>query len=186
MIFLPTVLIPACVSSSPAFLMMYSAFKLYKQGDNIQPSCTPFPIWSQSVVPCPVLTVASWPAYRFLKRQAWWSGIPIPLNHRGLECKSRKSGNTWSHRQIWHWSPEWSRAKGDRVLPGEHTGHRKYPFPTTQEKTLHMDTTRWSILKSDWLYSLQSKMAKLFIVNKNKPGSWLWLRSWAPYCKIQT
>ena len=31
--------------------------------------CTPFPIWNQSVVPCPVLTVASWPAYRFLKRQ---------------------------------------------------------------------------------------------------------------------
>ena len=40
---------------------MYSAHKLNKQGDNIQPWCTPFPIWNQSVVPCPVLTVASWP-----------------------------------------------------------------------------------------------------------------------------
>ena len=40
---------------------------------------TPFPIWNQSVVPCPVLTVASWPAYRFLKRQVRWSGIPISL-----------------------------------------------------------------------------------------------------------
>ena len=48
-----------------------------KQGDNIQPWRTPFPIWNQSVVPCPVLTVASWPAYRFLKRQVRWSGIPI-------------------------------------------------------------------------------------------------------------
>jgi len=38
---------------------------------------TPFPIWNQSVVPCPVLTVVSWPAYRFLKRQIRWSGIPI-------------------------------------------------------------------------------------------------------------
>ena len=37
-----------------------------KQGDNIQPWHTPFPIWNQSVVPSPVLTVASWPAYRFL------------------------------------------------------------------------------------------------------------------------
>ena len=46
---------------------MYSAYKLNKQGDNIQPWRTPFPIWNQSVVPCPVLTVASWPAYRFLK-----------------------------------------------------------------------------------------------------------------------
>ena len=56
---------------------MYSAYKLNKQGDNIQPWCTPFLIWNQSVVPCPVLTVASWPAYRFLKRQVRWSGIPI-------------------------------------------------------------------------------------------------------------
>ena len=35
------------------------------------------------------------------------------------------------------------------------------PLPTTQEKSLHMDITRWSILKSDWLYSLQPKMEKL-------------------------
>ena len=68
-IFLPAILIPACASSSPAFLMIYSAYNLNKQGDNIQPWHTPFPIWNQSVVPCPVLTVASWPAYRFLKRQ---------------------------------------------------------------------------------------------------------------------
>ena len=33
----PAILIPACASSSPAFLMMYSAYKLNKQGDNIQP-----------------------------------------------------------------------------------------------------------------------------------------------------
>ena len=36
-----------------------------------------FPIWNQSVVPYPVLTVVSWPAYRFLRRQVRWSGIPI-------------------------------------------------------------------------------------------------------------
>ena len=57
--------------------MMYSTYKLNKHGDNIQPSRTPFPIWNQSDVPCPVLTVASWLAYRFLKRQVRWSGIPI-------------------------------------------------------------------------------------------------------------
>ena len=27
--------------------------------------------------PCPILSVASWPAYRFLRRQVRWSGIPI-------------------------------------------------------------------------------------------------------------
>ena len=77
LIFLPAILIPACASSNLAFHVMYSAYKLNKQGDNIQPQRTPFPIWNQSVVPCPVLTVASWPVYRFLKRQVRWSGIPI-------------------------------------------------------------------------------------------------------------
>ena len=77
LIFLPAILIPACASSSPAFLMMYSACKLNKQGDNIQPWHAPFPIWNQSVVLCPVLTVACWPAYRFLKRQFRWSDSPI-------------------------------------------------------------------------------------------------------------
>ena len=42
-IFLPEILIPACASSSLAFLITYSAYKLNKQGDNIQPWCTPFP-----------------------------------------------------------------------------------------------------------------------------------------------
>ena len=35
------------------------------------------------------------------------------------------------------------RAKANRVLPRERTGHSKHPLPTTQEKTLHMDITRW-------------------------------------------
>ena len=47
LIFLPAILIPACASSSPAFLMMCSACKLNKQGDNIQPWCAPFPVWNQ-------------------------------------------------------------------------------------------------------------------------------------------
>ena len=67
LIFLLAILIPACVLSSLAFSMMYSAYKLNKQGDNIQPWRTPFPILNQSVVQCPVLTVASWPASRVLR-----------------------------------------------------------------------------------------------------------------------
>ena len=46
LLFLLAILIPACASSSLAFCMMYSAYKLNKQGDNIQPWCTPFPIWN--------------------------------------------------------------------------------------------------------------------------------------------
>ena len=34
------------------------------------------------------------------------------------------------------------------VLPRKCTGHNKHPLPTTQEKTLYMDITRWSTPKS--------------------------------------
>ena len=95
----------------------------------------------------------------------------FPFHYRELECKSRKSRNTWSNRRIWPWSTEWSRAKANRVLPRESTGHSKHLLPKTQEKTLHMDITRWSTLKSDWLYSLQPKMEKLYTVSKNKTES---------------
>ena len=92
-----------------------------------------------------------------------------PFHYMGLECKSRKSRNTWINRQIWPWSTEWSRAKANRGLPRECTGHSRHPLPTTQEKTLHMDITRWSILKLGWLYSLQPKMEKLYAVSKKRP-----------------
>ena len=75
-----------------------------------------------------------------------------PFHHRWLECRSRKSRDTCSNRQVWPWSTHWSRAKAKRVLPREHTGHNKHLLPTTQEMTLHMDNTRWSTPKSDWLY----------------------------------
>ena len=204
-----------------------------------------------------------------------------PFHYRGLECKSRKSRNTWRNRQIWPQNTEWSRAKANRVLPRECTavaaakslqscltlcnprdgsppgssipgilqartlecvaisfanawkwkvevkspsrvgllktpwtaayqaplymgfsrqeywsglplpsprkriGQSKHPLPKTQEKTLHMDITRWSTPKSDWLYSLQPKMEKLYTVSKNKTRSWLWLRSWTPIAKFR-
>ena len=60
------------------------------------------------------------------------------------------------------------QGEGDRLLSREHTGHSKHSLPTTQETTLHMDITRWSILKSDRLSSSQPKMEKLYTVNKNK------------------
>ena len=161
LIFHPAMLIPACASSSPAFLMMYSpaaaaaaaktlqscpilcdpidgnppgspvpgilqaitlewvaisfstftvrksekwkwshsvvsnsAYKLNKQGDNVQPWWTPFPIWNQSVVPCPVLTV-SWPASRFLKRQVRWSGFPSVSEFSTVYCDPHS-------QRLWH------------------------------------------------------------------------------------
>ena len=51
---------------------MYSAYV---------PWCTLFPILNQSIVPCLVLIVASWPAYTFLRRQVRWSGTPISFKN---------------------------------------------------------------------------------------------------------
>ena len=59
------------------------------------------------------------------------------------------------------------------------------PFPTTQQMSLHMNITKWSILESDWLHPLQLKMEKLYTVSKKKTWSWLWLRSWATYSKFR-
>ena len=106
LIFLPTILIPACASSSPAFHMMYSAYKLNKQGDNTHPWHTPFPIWNQSVVSYPVLTVAScsW----ILRRQVRWSGIPISWRmFHSLCCATFNMPTNWKTQQ---WPQEWKRS----------------------------------------------------------------------------
>ena len=103
LIFLLATLISACDSSSLPFHMMYSAYKLNKQGDNLQPWCNSFPVLNQSIVPCLVLTVASWLAYRFLRRQVRWSGSPIALRifHSFLWVK-------WVHYILWMSAPYWS------------------------------------------------------------------------------
>ena len=95
----------------------------------------------------------------------------MSFSYRGLECKSRKSRNTWSNRQIWPWNAEWSRAKTTRVLPRKCTGHSKHPLPTTHEKTLHMDITRWSTLRSDWLYSCSQGWRSSIQSTKTRPGA---------------
>ena len=92
LVFLAAIFVPICASSCPAFCMMHSAYKLNKQGDRIQPQHTPFSVWNQSIVSCPVLTVASWPAYRFLRRQVRCSGISISLRifHRHCDPHSQR------------------------------------------------------------------------------------------------
>ena len=52
-------------------------------------------------------------------------------------------------------------------------------------KMIKMVNGQFSILESDWLYSLQPKMERLYAVNKNRTGSWLWLRSWTPIAKLR-
>ena len=73
---LPAILTPACNSSSTVFCMMCSAYKLNKQGDKKQPCGTSFSILNQSVDPYEALTIASWPTYRFIRRQV--DGLVFP------------------------------------------------------------------------------------------------------------
>ena len=103
---------------------------------------------------------------------------------------------------------DWNAKAGSQEIPGvtgkfgfgiqNETGHRLTEF--FQENTLviantlfqqhkrrlYTWTSPWSIPNSDWLYSLQPKMEKLYTVSKNKTRSWLWLRSWTPHCQIET
>ena len=95
LIFLLAVLILACASSSLTFCMMYSAYKLNKQGKNIQPWHTPFPILNQSIVPCLVRTVASWPAYRCLRWQVWWLVFPFLEEFSAVGCDPHS-------QRLWH------------------------------------------------------------------------------------
>ena len=69
---------PSSLDSSLCFIQPIISqhvlcIELNKQGDNIQPWHTP---WNHSIVSCLVLTVASWPSYRFLRSEVRWSGIP--------------------------------------------------------------------------------------------------------------
>ena len=107
LIFLPAILIPACASSSSAFHMMYSIYKLNKQDDNMQTLLyvlcawrNPFPIWNQSVFPCPVLTITFWPAYRFLRRQIRWSSTPVSWRiFHSLLWSTQSKALAWSVKQ---------------------------------------------------------------------------------------
>ena len=110
-----------------------------------------------------------------------------PFHYRGLDGKSRKSRNTWSNRQIWPWSMEWSRAKANRVLPREHTGHRVLETPSsnnTREGSTHghhqmVDTEIRLIIffaakDGEALYSKQKQEQELtvaWIMNSLLPNS---------------
>ena len=83
-----------------------------------------------------------------------------PIKSRCEVCSSHQVTKTLKHRR-WQNRKMYilnvllekylrtDTTKANRVLPRERTGHSKHSFPTTQEKTLHMDITRQSITKSD-------------------------------------
>ena len=109
-----------------------------------------------------------------------------PFHYRRLECKSRKSRNTWSNGQIWPWSTEGSRAKDNRALARECTGHSKHPLPTKQEKTLHMGINRWSTLKSDLIIFFAAKDGEALYSQQKQDQELPMAQIMNSYCQIQT
>ena len=108
-----------------------------------------------------------------------------PLNHTGLDAKigsQEISGVTGNFVFGVH------NEAGERlrVFPREHTGHRKHFLPTRKEDDSTHVHHQMVNIEIRLIYSLQSKMEKLYTVSKNKNGSWLWLRPWTSYWKIQT
>ena len=94
-----------------------------------------------------------------------------PFHYRGLECKSRRSRNTWSNRQIWPWSTEWSRAKANRVLP-ENTlvianilfqQHKRRLYTWTSPDGQHWNQIDYILCSQKWGSSIQSA--------KTRPGA---------------
>ena len=83
--------------------------------------------------------------------------------------KSKKSGNTWSNKQIWPWSTEWSRAKVNRVLTREHTGHSKHPllqhkrrlYTWTSPDGQYLNQTDYILCNQRWRSSIQSAKTRL-------------------------
>ena len=63
------------------------------------------------------------------------------------------------------------QGKTNRVLARKCTGHSKHPLPTTQEKTLHIDITRWSTLKSVNYMLCSQRWRSSIHSTKTRPGS---------------
>ena len=87
-----------------------------------------------------------------------------PFHYRGLECKSRKSRNTWSNRQIWPWN-------------AEKAGQRLIEF--CQENTLVIANTLfqqhkrrlYTLTSPDGLYSCSQRWRSSIQSAKTRPGA---------------
>ena len=91
-------------------LNTHSAYKLSKQGDSTALMYS-FPSFdSHFVIPCPVLTVASWRAYRFLRRSTELYDLGLASLLRCLQCPEQCPIPSGSPSFQWWW-------KGRRILP---------------------------------------------------------------------
>ena len=92
-----------------------------------------------------------------------------PFRYRWLECKSRKSRNNWSNRQIWPWNTEWSRAKANRF--GQENAlviantlfqqHNRRLYTWISPDGQHRNQIDYILCSQRWRCSIQSAKARL-------------------------
>ena len=105
--------------------------------------------------------------------KTFWNKTPkrCPSHYRGLECKSRKSRNTWSNRQIWLWSTEWSRARliefcQENALVIANTlfqQHKRRLYTRISPDSQHWNQIDYILCSQRWRSSIQSA--------KTRPGT---------------
>ena len=90
-----------------------------------------------------------------------------PFHYRVLECKNRKSRNTWSNRQIWPWSTEWSRAKGIEfcqenalVIANTLFQHTRRLYTWTSPHGQYQSQIDYILCSQKWRSSVQSAKAR--------------------------
>ena len=87
-----------------------------------------------------------------------------PFHYRGLECKSRKSRNTWSKRQIWPWNVEWA---GQRLIDFSQENalviantlfqqHKRRLSTWTSPDGQHLNQNDYILCSQRWRSSIQS------------------------------
>ena len=108
-----------------------------------------------------------------------------PFHHGGLKCKTRKSRDTRNNRKVWPWSTKWSMEKGNRVLSRMHwswqTPFSNNPRGNSTHGHHQMANTEIRLI----MFFAAKDGETLYSQQKQVLESWLWLRSWTPYCKIQ-
>ena len=128
------------------------------------------------------LNVLEWPT----KPSRINSKKRCPFHYRGLECKSRKSRDTWSNRQVWSWSTKWSRAKAikfcrENALVIANTlfqKHKRQLYTWTSLDGQYQKQIDCILCSWRRTSSIQSSKTRL-------GAGWLWLRSWTPYVKFR-
>ena len=109
-----------------------------------------------------------------------------PFHYRGLECKSRKSRDTWSNGQVWPWSTKWSRPKANKSF-----AKRTYwSWQTPSSNNIREDSIHGH-------HQMVNTKIRLIIFFAAKDGEALYSQQkqdwelttaqiWTPYCQIQT